>query len=375
MIPLLDLGRQYRALKAEIDAAVLGVLESGHFIDGPNVKAFEAELARYTNGAHVVGLNSGTDALALALRALDVGPGDEVVTTPFTFIATAEAITLCGATPVFADVDPATLLIDPNAVAAAISNRTKVILPVHLYGLPADMYRIGKLAAKHGLAVVEDCAQALGALAGDRCAGTAGTIGAISFFPSKNLGAYGDGGAAITDDAALADRIRTLRTHGAHVKYHHEEPGVNSRLDEIQAAILRCKLPRLDAWIVKRQAVAAKYRTALHGVEGVVLPPDDPLHTYHQFTVRVQARDDVAAFLREEGIATAVYYPVPLHLQRAYEHLGVPEGSFPIAERAAREVLSLPIFPEMEDDEIAVVARALERAASATRSRLASCAS
>lgn len=373
MIPMLDLRRQYASLKPEIDAAVLAVLESGHFIDGPNVKAFEEELARYAGARHAVGLNSGTDGLHLALRALGVGPGDDVVTTPFTFIATAEAIAMCGATPVFADVDPQTLILDPDAAAAAVTPRTRAIVPVHLYGLPAPMDRFNEIALARGLAVVEDCAQALGAVAGGRCAGATGTIGALSFFPSKNLGAYGDGGAILTDDPALADRVRRLRAHGAAVKYHHEEVGVNSRLDEIQAAILRCKLPHLDEWIVARQSVAARYRRALADIDGVALPPADPLHTYHQFTIRVPARDAVAAALREQGVQTAVYYPVPLHLQRAYQHLGLREGTFPNAERAAAEVLSLPISPELSDEEIATVARALERAC--VREPFVSCAS
>lgn len=372
MIPLLDLKRQYASMKDDIDRAVLGVLDSGTFIDGPNVKAFEEELARYTGSTYAVGLNSGTDALHLALRALDVGPGDEVVTTPFTFIATTEAITMCGATPVFADIDPQTLNLDPQVAAAAITPRTRAIIPVHLYGLPCDMEPLLALARRHNLAVVEDCAQALGAMAGDRRAGAVGTIGALSFFPSKNLGAYGDAGAIITDDSDLARRVRQLRAHGARVKYHHEEAGVNSRLDEIQAAILRCKLPRLEAWIVGRRRAAQAYREALAVALSVTLPPDDAGHTYHQFTVALRDRDRVAGSLRERGIQTAVYYPVPLHLQRAYAHLRLAAGSFPNAERAAERVLSLPMFPEITGEEIAAVASAVAQAANADAAACAS---
>lgn len=373
MIPMLNLTRQYASLRREIDAAIHGVLESGHFIDGPNVKAFETELAAYSGAAHAVALNSGTDALSLALRALDIGPGDEVVTTPFTFVATAEAITLCGATPVFADVDPQTLNIDPDAIAAAITPRTRVIIPVHLYGLPAEMDVIMRIAQACDIAVVEDCAQALGARIGDRRAGTVGTIGAVSFFPSKNLGAYGDGGALLTNDAGIAQRVRRLRTHGSLKKYHHVEPGINSRLDEIQAAILRIKLPHLDEWIEQRQAIATAYRRGLEGLAETTLPAESPQHTYHQFTIRVRDRDSIAKRLGQRGIASAVHYPVPVHLQQAYAQMRA--GPFPNAERAAEDVLSLPMFPELEVAEIAMVVMALCEAQSAARDDVAACAS
>lgn len=365
MIPMLDLTRQYTSIRGEIDTAIAGVLESGHFIDGPNVKAFERELAEYCGAQYAVGLNSGTDALFLALRALGISRGDEVITTPFTFIATAEAITLCGATPVFADIDPVTLNIDPQAIRAAITPRTRAIIPVHLYGLPADMDAIMRVANTQHLAVVSDCAQSIGAWANGKRVGTIANIGAISFFPSKNLGAYGDGGAVVTNDGALAQRIRRLRAHGAAKKYHHLEVGVNSRLDEIQAAILRVKLPHLDEWIVKRQSAAREYRARLYAVEDLLLPYESPDHTYHQFTVRVSERDHIAQELALRNVQTAVHYPAPVHQQPAYASSKL--GLFPHAERAAREVLSLPMFPEIEKTEIAAVALALAEACNTTR--------
>jgi dTDP-4-amino-4,6-dideoxygalactose transaminase len=356
-VPMLDLTRQYASIRGEVDSAIAGVLESGHFIDGPNVKAFERELAEYCGTEHAVGLNSGTDALYLSLRALGIGRGDEVITTPFTFIATAEAITLCGATPVFADVDPATLNVDPQAIRAAITPRTRAIIPVHLYGLPADMDTILRLANAEHLAIVSDCAQAIGAWANGKRVGSIANAGAISFFPSKNLGAYGDGGAIVTSDGALAERVRRLRAHGSAKKYHHLEIGVNSRLDEIQAAILRVKLPHLDEWILKRQAVAREYRARLPAIATLQLPFESPDHTYHQFTVRVGERDRVAKELARRGVQTAIHYPAPVHQQPAYAH--AKSGPFPHAERAAREVLSLPMFPEMQKAEVAAVALAL----------------
>jgi dTDP-4-amino-4,6-dideoxygalactose transaminase len=365
VIPILDLKRQHAELKPHLDRAITGVLENGAFINGPNVGALESEIAQYVGVRYAVGLNSGTDALVLALRALDIGPGDEVITTPFTFVATTEAIGAVGATPVFADIDPKTFNIDPRAVEAAVTSRTRAILPVHLYGLPAPMDEITAIANRHFLAVVEDCAQSIGATTSGRMTGSIGTIGAFSFFPSKNLGACGDGGMAVTNDPALADRIRRLRAHGAKVKYHHDELGYNSRLDEIQAAILRVKLPHLERWIERRRTVAAWYTLEL-GVRGgpVVVPAaSDPSlrHVYHQFTLRVPDRDRVAEVLRDRGVQTMVYYPVPLHLQRVHADLGLREGAFPHAEAAAKQVLSLPMFPELRDTEIDVVVSELER--------------
>ncbi len=362
MIPILDLTRQHRELESDLTNAVLDVLRGGAYVNGPRVARFEREFAAYAGVEHAVGLNSGTDALYLALRALDIGPGDEVVTTPFTFAATSETIGATGATPVFADIDAATFNIDAAAVAAAITSRTRAIVPVHLYGRPAPMHELLAIAAKNHLAVVEDCAQSVGASIGGTRAGAFGTIGAFSFFPSRNLGACGDGGIAVTRDAALAERMRRLRAHGAAVKYRHDELGVNSRLDELQAAILSVKLPHLEDWIAARRRIAASYRRLLDGISGIDVPADPAgaRHVYHQFTIRVAAdRDRVASDLASAGVQTAIYYPVPLHLQRVHERLGLRLGAFPAAERAAQEALSLPIFPEMLDAEVEAVAAAL----------------
>ncbi|HEY1975346.1 MAG TPA: DegT/DnrJ/EryC1/StrS family aminotransferase [Candidatus Baltobacteraceae bacterium] len=367
MIPILDLTRQHRQLRPELERAIGAVLDAGTFINGPNVKALEEEIARYIGVPHAVGLNSGTDALHLALRALDIGPGDEVITTPFTFIATTEAIGMVGATPVFVDIDPATLNIDPRAIAAAVTPRTKAIIPVHLYGLPAPMDEINAIAAKHHLAVIEDCAQSIGATSGGVRTGALGTIGAFSFFPSKNLGACGDGGMVTTSDEQLAERVRRLRAHGAAVKYYHDELGVNSRLDELQAAILRVKLLCLEGWIERRRTVAAWYTVELGRLPAIGLPLSRPQqtvrHVYHQFTIRILdgQRDRVARDLRERGVQTMVYYPVPLHLQAVHASLRLGAGAFPHAEEAAREVLSLPMFPELRDTEVDRVVSAVEK--------------
>ncbi|MDQ2872294.1 MAG: DegT/DnrJ/EryC1/StrS family aminotransferase [Candidatus Eremiobacteraeota bacterium] len=360
MIPILDLTEQYRALKAEIDRAVMDVFASGHYINGPSVKAFESEIAAYIGSEHAVGLNSGTDALHLALRALDIGPGDEVITTPFTFVATTEAIGIVGATPVFIDIDPVTYNMDPTLIEGAITPRTKAILPIHLYGHPAPMHDIVAIAKKHGLAVIEDCAQAIGASIGGKRVGSFGDVGAFSFFPSKNLGAYGDGGMATTNRKDLADRMRSLRAHGGRVKYHHEELGVNSRLDEVQAAILRVKLPHLDSWIGNRRANAAWYTQNVGSVAETPAETPETFHAYHQYTIRVQDRDRVQKQLADAGIQTMVYYPVPLHLQEVHAGLGYKQGDFPNSERAAREVLSLPMFPELSGEAREAVRTALE---------------
>ncbi len=363
MIPIADLRRQYQELRSEIDAAVSSVLASGQFINGPNVRALEEEIADYVGTRHAIALNSGTDALHLALRALDIGPGDDVITTPFTFVATTEAIGIVGAKPVFVDIDPRTYNLDAAQLRTAITPRTKAVLPVHLYGLPAAIGEIAAVAQHHGLAVVEDCAQAIGALAHGRRVGSFGTFGAFSFFPSKNLGAYGDGGMLTTDDDALARRVRGLRAHGGIVKYHHDELGVNSRLDEMQAAILRAKLPHLERWIDARRAIAAAYTETLRDVAGP--PPEDTAdarHVFHQYTLRFEERDRVAEALSKRGVQTMVYYPVPLHLQRVHRELGIAPGAFPHAERAANEVLSLPMFPELTGEEQATVADAVRDA-------------
>ena len=363
-IPILDLTRQYRAIKDEIDRAVLDVLAAGVYINGPNVRALEDEIARYAGTQHAVALNSGTDALHLALRALDIGPGDEVITTPFTFVATTEAIGMVGATPVFADIDPRTFNLDPSSIERAVTPRTRAILPVHLYGLMSGMDEVLAIAGRHGLPVVEDCAQAIGAQWEGRPAGSIGTIGCFSFFPSKNLGAYGDGGMLVTDDAEIAAHVKRLRAHGAAVKYYHDELGVNSRLDEIQAAILRVKLQHLDEWIDARRASAARYSSSLNKLSGVETPsaPASSRHVYHQYTVRVGEREEVARALEQRGIQTMIYYPVPLHLQAVHSPLGYGMGDFPEAETAAIEVLSLPMFPELEEAEVDRTIEALESA-------------
>jgi dTDP-4-amino-4,6-dideoxygalactose transaminase len=351
VIPICDLKEQYRTLREQMLRAADDVFTSGHFINGPNVRALEEEIAQYLHAKYAVALNSGTDALHLALRALDIGPGDEVITTPFTFVATTEAIGIVGATPVFIDIDPRTYNLDLARLEAAITPRTRAILPVHLYGCPAPIEEIVAMAQRHKLAVVEDCAQSIGATVGERFTGTFGAFGCFSFFPSKNLGAYGDGGMLVTNDQALAERARSLRGHGGRVKYHHEELGVNSRLDELQAAILRVKLPYLEQWIEKRRAAAGRYTAAFAASDlQVPVEPEDARHVYHQYTLRVTERDRVKDELKAAGVESMIYYPVPLHLQKVHAALGLREGSFPQAERAAREVLSIPMFPELRPD-------------------------
>ena len=350
-IPILDLTSEVAELWDDLMAAIGRVLRSGQFILGPEVEAFEREVAAYLGVRHAIGVNSGTDALVIALRALGVGPGDEVITTPFTFFATAEAISMVGATPVFVDIDPSTFNINPELIEPALSSRTRAILPVHLYGQAADMDPILEIARKHGLKVLEDVAQAFGGEYKGRKLGTLGDAGAFSFFPSKNLGAYGDGGLIATNDDQVAELARMLRAHGARKKYYNEMPGYNSRLDALQAAILRVKLPHVDAWNEARRWVARTYNELLKDVPGVVIPCEAPYakHVYHQYTVRIPEgrRDEVQRRLAEMGIGTMVYYPVPLHRLPVY---GYPEGTFPEAERAAREVLSLPMWPGMKSD-------------------------
>ncbi|HXW51417.1 MAG TPA: DegT/DnrJ/EryC1/StrS family aminotransferase [Candidatus Acidoferrales bacterium] len=365
MIPILDLTQQYRSMKAEIDAAIRGVLESGVFIMGPNVAAFEDEIAAYLGVTHALALNSGTDALHLALRALNVGPGDEVITTPFTFVATTEAIGIVGATPVFVDIDPLTYNMDAESVDSAITSRTKAILPIHLYGSPCDLLRLQAIASRHGIPIVEDCAQAIGAEVSGKKVGSSSAFGCFSFFPSKNLGAYGDGGLITTNDSDLADRIRALRAHGGKKKYYHDELGINSRLDEIQAAILRVKLRHLDAWIQARRRIAHRYDEGLASHPQIKTPVERSGHrdVYHQYTVRVAERDVVRERLRESGVQTMVYYPVPLHLQNVHRGLASGGMRFPHSEQASLEVLSLPIFPELAEADQDRVLEALVAAA------------
>ncbi len=370
-VPVLDLKAQYRRIREAVDAAVRGVLESGQFVLGPNVRALEEELAAFLGVARAVTLASGTDALHLALRALDIGPGDIVLTSPFTFVATGTAISYTGARPVFADIHPGTFALDPDRAADYLAGkgpgprpggRVKAILPVHLYGLPADLDPLLRLARENGLRLVEDAAQAIGAEYRGRRVGGLGDVGCFSFYPTKNLGALGDGGLATTEDPALGDRLLRLRVYGGRERYLHEELGFNSRLDEIQAAVLRVKLRHLAEWNARRRAIAARYREALAGL-GIGLPAEPPgcLHVYHQFTIRVPDRDTIQRRLADLGVRTTVYYPLPLHLQPMFRDLGYRAGDFPEAERACREVLSLPIYPELTDAQVDEVVEACKR--------------
>lgn len=360
---MVDLGAEVAALRPALDAAMAEVLESGAFVRGPFVGRFEEQLTDFYGGAHVLSVGNGTDALQLAYMALGIGPGDEVITPAFTFVATAEAAALLGARPVFVDIEPRTFNLDPAALEAVVTPRTKAVVPVHLYGQPADMDPILETARRHGLPVVEDAAQAIGARYRGRLTGTLGTVSCLSFYPSKNLGAYGDGGALLTTDDALAAHLRRLANHGAERKYFHTELGINSRLDALQAAILSVKLPHLAAWTMARQAVADRYDTLLAGCEGVTTPYRAPgaEHVFHQYTLRVPAglRDGLATHLKARGIPTMVYYPVPLHRLPVFESLGHAEGSLPEAERACREVLSLPMHPHLTEAQIAYVAEAV----------------
>jgi dTDP-4-amino-4,6-dideoxygalactose transaminase len=366
-IPVLDLGPEIDALWDDLQRAIQSVIRAGQFILGPDVKAFESEVAAYLGVKHAIGMNSGTDALVIALRALKIGPGDEVITTPFTFIATAEAISQVGATPVFADIDPTTFNIDPAEVARLVTPRTRAILPVHLYGHAADMDALTAVARRHNLKIVEDVAQAFSGLHRGRKLGTIGEVGAFSFFPSKNLGAFGDAGMVTTNDDAVAEAARMLRAHGSRKKYYNEVMGYNSRMDTIQAAILRVKLPHIDAYSEGRRRVAAYYHQQLKDVPGLTTPHEADYATpvYHQYTVRIAGnrRDAVQQRLADEGIGTMVYYPVPVHKLPIYA--GTP-CSLPHAERACQEVLSLPIWPQMPRETQDEVVRSLREAVAVT---------
>jgi dTDP-4-amino-4,6-dideoxygalactose transaminase len=355
-VPLLDLKGQYRSIRAEIDAAVARVIESQHFIMGPEVTALEAEVAAYAGAAHGVGMSSGTDALLAALMALEVGPGDEVIVPAYTFFATAGVVSRLGATPVFIDIDPVSFNVSADGIERALTPRTRAAIPVHLYGRVCDMQPIMELARDRRFAVIEDAAQAIGATtAAGAGAGSIGDMGCFSFFPSKNLGGFGDGGMVVTQDGELAERLRLLRTHGMAPKYYHAVVGGNFRLDALQAAVLRVKLPHLDGWAAARQRNAQRYRAlfAAAGLDRVVtLPEDVPGHVYNQFVIRVPRRDELQAHLRGRGVGTEIYYPVPLHLQACFGGLGYGPGSLPVAEAAARETLALPIFPELEDAQL-----------------------
>jgi dTDP-4-amino-4,6-dideoxygalactose transaminase len=364
-IPMVDLKVQYDAIREEIDSAVLGVIRSTAFILGPIGKALEQEIAAYHGAKHAIGVSSGTDALHLAVRAANIGPGDEVITTPFTFIATAEAVSYVGARPVFIDIRPDTFNIDASQIEKKITKRTKAIMPVHLYGQPADMDEIMAVAKKHGLTVIEDCAQSFGAGYKGKKTGAIGQLGCFSFFPSKNLGCYGDGGMVTTNDDGLAKRIIGLRNHGSQVRYYHDEVGYNSRLDEVQAAVLRVKFKRIGDYNDKRRRNASLYTKHLSGIPGITPPVEaaGTSHVFHQYTIRVKNRDKVKEAL-DAGKATSsmIYYPVPLHLQKAYADLGMKPGSLPVSEAAAKEVLSLPMYPELTEEQIRAVAEAVKKA-------------
>ena len=359
-IPPLDLKKQYKSIQDDINAAVLSVLASGQYIKGEKVERFEQEFSAYIGTTHCIACNSGTDALFLALRALDIGPGDEVITSPFTFIATAEMISATGATPVFVDIEPNGFNIDCDAISAAVTPKTKAIIPVHLFGRPTNMSALMTVAHAHQLAVIEDCAQSTGAMWKDQRVGSIGRIGCFSFYPTKNLGAFGDGGAVTTNDLAIATKIRMLADHGRKQGYYHETVGVNSRLDTLQAAILSVKLRHLDEWNAQRRDVARRYAQLLAPIPGVTLPEPCAMGTsvWNQYTIRLTSgaaslttqecyRDQVQRLLKAKEVGSAVYYPLPLHLQPVYTSLGYRQGQLPMSEKVAQDVLSIPMFPEL----------------------------
>lgn len=362
---MVDVVGQYRKIQAEVDQAIRQVLDSGQFILGPAVAEFENAAAAYLNVKHAVGCASGTDALQVALMALGVGTGDEVITTPFTFVATTETIVLLGADPVYVDIDPKTFNIDVSKIEALITPKTKAILPVHLFGQPVDMDPLMEIARKHGIPVIEDAAQAMGAEYKGTKVGGIGAIGAISFFPSKNLGAFGDAGMVVTNDDALAERLRMIIIHGSRIRYRHEILGINSRLDAIQAAVLNVKLKYLDMWHQARRDAAVRYNALLAGIE-VECPYEAPYgrHIFHQYTIRSKRRDLVAHALSEQKIPHGIYYPIPLHLQEAFRWMGKQKGSYPFSEQAAYEVLSLPMHTELTPAQQEVVAAEVRKVVS-----------
>jgi dTDP-4-amino-4,6-dideoxygalactose transaminase len=359
-VPFVDLAAAYRAQQEAIDTAVARVLAGGWYILGPEARAFEAEFAAFHGTPHAVGVASGTDALLLALKALDIGPGDEVITVAHTAVATAAAIELSGARPVFVDVDPQTYTLDPALLPAALTPATRAIIPVHLYGQPAATDPILAFAEKHGLFVIEDCAQAHGAAENGRLAGSMGHLAAFSFYPTKNLGALGDGGAVLTSDPVLAERVRALRQYGWRQRYVSDEVGLNSRLDELQAAILRVKLSALQEDNDARRRAATRYNDLLAGCP-ITLPQERPSarHVYHLYVIQADERDELAKFLATQGIATAVHYPLPVHRQPAYRHYGYEPGSLPVTEQLAARVLSLPMFPQITEGQQTAVGHAV----------------
>jgi dTDP-4-amino-4,6-dideoxygalactose transaminase len=363
-ISFLDLKKQYTLMKNEVDEAVGRVVRSGVYIGGEEVSKFEEELASYNGVRRAVSMSSGTDALLAALMAIGVGPGDEVITTPFTFIATAEVVLFLGAMPVFVDIDEASFNIDPELIEAKITERTRCIIPVHLFGLMADMDRIGRIARRHGLRVIEDAAQAVGASVESRDGGaifrrkacTFGDAGCLSFFPSKNLGAFGDGGMLLTDDDEIARKARMIKEHGSEKRYHHSALGFNGRLDAIQAAVLRVKLKHLDRWAALREKNARYYNSRLSSCVTVPRWDDGCGHVFNQYSILTDRRDELVEHLKGRGVPTAIYYPVPLHLQKVFSPLGYGEGDFPTTERVSRRILSLPVYPELPEEERAHIA-------------------
>ena len=367
-VPLLDLKAQYAAIRAEVDAAVADVFETQHFIGGPRVEACEAAVAGYCRCAFAIGVSSGTDALLVCLMAEGIGPGDEVITTPYTFFATAGSIARVGAKPVFVDIDPLTCNINPALIEEKVTPRTRALIPVHLYGQMADMDPIMAVARKHKLVVIEDACQAIGAEYRGQRAGSIGDYGCFSFFPSKNLGGAGDGGMVVTQDAERASRVRRLRNHGMDPKYFHHVLGGNFRLDALQAAVVLAKLPHLDAWIAARQRNAARYdrlftEAGLTGAGKPVVVPATKTdrHIFNQYVLRVPRRDELLGQLRNEGIGTEVYYPVPLHLQGCFAYLGHRAGDFPASERAAQETLAVPVYPELTESQVLHVVAAIRQ--------------
>lgn len=359
-IPLLDLKAQWAEIRSEVVPAVLAVLDSQQFILGPEVEALEREIAAYLGARFAIAVASGTDALLLALRGLKIGPGDEVITTAYSFFSTASTSVLLGARPVFVDIDPVTYNLDPGQIERNITSRTRAVIPVHLFGRPAELAPILEIARAYGLAVIEDAAQAIGARYQGAAVGTLGDAGCLSFYPSKNLGGFGDGGMILTNREDLAKAVRELRVHGASVEYHHRQIGYNSRLDALQAAVLRVKLRHLDRWTHARRRHAEQYHRLLQGSPVLTpTPVADGDHVYHHYVIRVNRRDELLAYLRERGIGAAVYYPVPLHRLECFGPL-VPEGlSLPEAEGAARETLAIPVYPELSEEDISRVAETI----------------
>lgn len=369
-IPLLDLKAQYATIKDEVSAAIQEVLESQHFILGPKVEQCEKAIAAYSQCGFGVGVSSGSDALLACLMAENIGPGDEVITTPYTFFATVGAISRLGATPVFVDIDPATYNIDVNQIASKVTTKTRVIIPVHLFGQMADMDPIMAIAEKHGLVVIEDAAQAIGAEYKGRRAGSIGHYGCFSFFPSKNLGAIGDGGMIVTNDAQRAEKLKVLRGHGAKPKYYHRVVGGNFRLDAIHAAVVAAKLPHLDSWTEGRQRNAKRYdRLFREAGLPVGLPAvTTNRHIFNQFVIRSTSRDQLQAFLKSKGVGSEVYYPVPMHIQDCFAYLGVKAGAFPESEKAAKESLAIPVYPELNDEQAEYVVEKIAEFAGAAAS-------